>query len=72
LKTNLKILIVGSKSRIIHLNHFSHKLEKFGIESKVVTDTDFLEKSLSLNLKKKIDTNKKLKILLNTFEPNFV
>jgi len=68
----MKILIVGGKSRIIHLNHFSHKLEKFGIEAKVVTDTDFLEKSLSLNLKKKIITNKKLKTLLNTFEPNVV
>jgi len=72
LKTNLKILIVGSKSRIIHLNHFSHELEKFGIECKVIMDTDFLEKSLSLNLKKKIAPNKKLKILLNTFEPNIV
>ena len=72
MKTNLKILIVGSKSRIIHLNHFSHELEKFGIECKVIMDTDFLEKSLSLNLKKKIAPNKKLKILLNTFEPNIV
>ena len=35
-------------------------------------DVDFLEKSLSLNLKKKITTNKKLKILLNTFEPDIV
>ena len=68
----MKILIVGSKSRIIHLKHFSANLEKFGIECKVITDTDFLEKSLSLNLKKKIATNKKLKILLNTFEPNIV
>ena len=68
----MKILIVGSKSRIIHLNHFSHELEKFGIECKVITDTDFLEKSLSLNLKKKIATNKKLKILLNAFEPDIV
>ena len=68
----MKILIVGSKSRIMHLNHFSHELEKFGIECKVIMDTDFLEKSFSLNLKKKIATNKKLKILLNTFEPNIV
>jgi len=68
----MKILIVGSKSRIIHLNHFSHELEKFGIECKVIMDIDFLEKSLSLNLKKKIAPNKKLKILLNTFEPNIV
>jgi glycosyltransferase involved in cell wall biosynthesis len=68
----MKILIVGSKSRIIHLNHFSHELEKFGVECKVIMDTDFLEKSLSLNLKKKIAPNKKLKILLNTFAPNIV
>ena len=68
----MKILIVGDKSRIIHLKHFSDKLKKFGVECKVITDTDFLEKSLSLNLKKKINTKKKLKILLNDFEPNIV
>ena len=73
----MKILIVGSKtkysgSRLIHLKHFSYELEKFGIESKVIIDIDFLEKSLSLNLKKKITTNKKLKNLLNTFEPDIV
>mgnify|MGYP003719716515 CR=1 FL=1 len=28
----MKILIVGSKSRIIHLKHFSDELEKFGME----------------------------------------
>ena len=68
----MKILIVGSESRLIHLKHFSYELEKFGIESKVIVDTDFLEKFFSLNLKKKINTNKKLKILLNAFEPNIV
>ena len=67
MKPNLKILIVGSKSRLVHLKHFSYELEKIGIESKVIIDLDFLEKSLSLNLKKKITTNKKLKILLNAF-----
>ena len=69
----MKILIIGSKtkysgSRLTHLEHFSYELEKFGIESKIVMDMDFLEKSVSLNLKKKITANKKLKNLLNTFE----
>ena len=55
----MKILIIGSKtkysgSRLTHLEHFSYELEKFGIESKIVIDMDFLEKSVSLNLKKKI------------------
>jgi len=73
----MKILIIGSKtkysgSRLTHLEHFSYELEKFGIESKIVMDMDFLEKSVSLNLKKKITANKKLKNLLNTFEPNIV
>ena len=48
----MKILIVGSKSRLIHLKHFSYELEKFGMECKVITDTDFLEKFFNLNLKK--------------------
>ena len=68
----MKILIIGSKVRIIHLKHFSDELEKLGMECKVILDMDFLEKSLSFNLKKRITTNKKLKILLNTFEPNIV
>ena len=63
----MKILIVGSKSRLIHLKHFSYELEKFGIESKVIMDIDFLEKSLSLNLKKKITTNKKIKNSIKLF-----
>ena len=68
----MKILIIGSKVRIIHLKHFSDELEKLGMECKVILDMDFLEKSLSFNLKKRISTNKKLKVLLNTFEPNIV
>ena len=68
----MKILIIGGKARISHLKHFSDELEKLGMECKVILDMDFLEKSLSFNLKKKITTNKKLKILLNTFEPNIV
>ena len=68
----MKILIIGGKARIIHLKHFSDELEKLGMECKVILDMDFLEKSLSFNLKKKITTNKKLKTLLNTFEPNIV
>ena len=63
----MKILIVGSKSRIIHLKHFSANLEKFGIECKVITETDFLEKSLSLNLKKKINTKKKIENSIKRF-----
>ena len=68
----MKILIVGSKSRLIHLKDFSYKLEKFGMKCKVIAEADFLEKFFDLNLKKKYSTNKKLKILLNDFEPNIV
>ena len=68
----MKILIVGSKSRLIHLKDFSYELEKFGMKCKVIAETDFLEKFFDLNLKKKYSTNKKLKTLLNDFEPNIV
>ena len=63
----MKILIIGSKVRIIHLKHFSDELEKLGMECKVILDMDFLEKSLSFNLKKRITTNKKLKNYLVDF-----
>jgi len=72
LENNVKILIIGAESRVIHLNDFSYELEKFGIECKVIRETDLLEKFFSLNLKKKINTKEKIKILLNTFEPNIV
>ena len=68
----MKILIVGSKSRLIHLKDFSYELEKFGMKCKVIAETDFLEKFFDLNLKKKYSAIKKLKILLNDFEPNIV
>ena len=68
----MKILIVGSKtkysgSRLVHLKHFSYELEKFGIESKVIMDMDFLEKSLSLNLKKKNCHKQKIKNSIKYF-----
>ena len=66
----MKILIVGSKSRLIHLEHFSSELEKFGIECEVIADTDFLEKFFELNLGKKNNTSKKLKILCVFDDPN--
>ena len=72
MENNVKILIIGAESRVIHLNDFSYELEKFGIECKVIRETDLLEKFFSLNLKKKINTKEKIKILLNTFEPNIV
>ena len=64
--------MVGSESRLIHLKHFSHELEKLGIKCKVILDIDFLERFFDLNLGKKNNSNKKLKILLNDFQPNIV
>ena len=39
----MNILIVGSKSRYVHLKEFSDELEKLQINSKTVIDTEFIE-----------------------------
>ena len=49
----MKLLIACNSERKIHMDNFSEELTKFGIDSKIIIDTDYLEKTLSLDLKSK-------------------
>ena len=68
----MNILIVGNELRYIHLKEFSDELEKHQFNSKVIIDTEFIEKSLSLDLKSRIEFKKKREEVLHNFKPDLV
>ena len=49
----MKILMVGNESRGFHLQCFSYELNKLGVKSKVIVDTKYIEKTLSLDFRSK-------------------
>ena len=51
---NFKILIIGNKDRLIHLEQLALELKKRGIETKVIHDLDYIDKYFELNVMKKI------------------
>ena len=68
----MRILFVGNKLRNIHLENFSHELIKNGVEVKVIIDSDFLEKSLTIDFQRKKNKKNQLKEILEEFCPDFV
>ena len=68
----MKLLIACNSERKIHMDNFSEELTKFGIESKIIIDTDYLEKTLSLDLKSKRLKKNKQEKLLDTFFPDLI
>lgn len=72
MKNRLRLLIVGDKTRFIHLKQFIRELEKLGIESKLIYDIEFIDKFFQVNIKKKIEKNRNFKKILQEFEPDVV
>ena len=68
----MKLLIGASPSKIFHLGKFVESLENFGIESKLVIDTDIYSGFPSRKFSNWFDSGKKLKELLNDFKPDAV
>ena len=68
----MKLLIGASPSKIFHLNEFAGELEKQNIECKVVIDTDVHAGFPSRNISNWFDSGKKLKKLLDDFQPDAV
>ena len=68
----MRILIGGSTSKIFHLKEFRDKLIEFGIETKLVIDTDIYDGFPSRKLKKWFQTKKQFKKLINEFKPNLI
>ena len=72
MKNRLRLLVVGDKTRFIHLKQFIRELEKIGIESKLIYDIEFIDKFFQMNIKKRIEKNKNFKKILQEFEPDVV
>ena len=72
MKNRLRLLVVGDKTRFIHLKQFIRELEKIGIESKLIYDIEFIDKFFQMNIKKKIEKNRNFKKILQEFEPDVV
>ena len=61
----LRLLIVGNKTRFVHLKQFIIELEKIGIESKLIYDIEFIDKFLQVNIKKKIEKCTKYNMIIS-------
>ena len=72
MKNSLRLLVVGDKTRFIHLKQFIIELEKIGIECKLIYDIEFIDKFLEVNFKKKIETDRNFKKILKEFDPDAV
>ena len=68
----MRILMVGNESRGFHLQCFSYELNKLGVESKVIVDTEYIEKTLSLDFRSKKSKKKMIKEILEEFNPDAV
>jgi UDP-N-acetylglucosamine 2-epimerase len=68
----LKLLIGGSSSKFFHLQEFSHALEKFGIESKLVFDVDYADGFPSRRIGSWLRSDKKFKNLIQEFKPDII
>ncbi len=69
----MKLLIAyGSQGKFFHLNEFSESLQKLGVETMLVKDTDFSTGFPSKKPKEWIGTNKKFKNLIDEFKPDAV
>jgi glycosyltransferase involved in cell wall biosynthesis len=69
----MKILIAyGSKGKFFHMNEFSDALTKFGVECKLVKDSEYSRGFPSKNVKDWFFGNRKFKNLLNEFKPDAI
>lgn len=69
----LKLLIAyGSQGKFFHLKEFSDALEKLGVKTMLVKDTDFSDGFPSKKPQEWFGTNKKFKNLIRKFSPDAV
>ena len=68
----LRLLIGGSSSKLFHLQEFSHALESFGVECKVVFDADYADGFPSRKINNWFRSNTKFKNLIQEFKPDVI
>ena len=68
----MKILIGGSTSKFFHLEEFKGNLERLGIETKLVVDSDIIDGFPSRKVKNWFHSKKKFKKIINDFKPDVI
>jgi len=68
----LKLLIGGSPSKFFHLKEFGESLKQFGIDYKLVVDTDIFAGFPSKRISDWFDMGKRFKKLIDEFKPDAV
>ena len=68
----MRLLIGGSPSKLFHLKEFSEELIKFGIESKVVLDTDYCDGFPSRKISNWSQGNTRFEELVRSFKPDAI
>lgn len=68
----MRLLIGGSPSKLFHLREFSNELVRFGVESKVVLDTDYCDGFPSRKISNWIQSNAKFNNLVKSFKPDAI
>ena len=68
----MRLLIGGSSSKFFHLQEFSHALEKFDIESKLVYDADYADGFPSRKIGSWFKSNKRFEDLIQEFKPDAI
>ena len=67
----MKLLIIGDKSRFIHLESFCDSLEKYHFESRLIYDIDFLSGFFD-SPTSKAKSKKKFEKMISEYNPDFV
>ena len=67
----MKLLIIGDKSRFIHLESFCNSLEKYHFESRLIYDMDFLSGFFDSPTSKS-KNKKKFEEMISEYNPDFV
>jgi glycosyltransferase involved in cell wall biosynthesis len=68
----MKLLIGAAPSKLFHLEEFSRSLSKFGVECKIVNDTEYADGYPSRNFRSWISSNKKFEKLISKFQPDII
>lgn len=68
----MKLLIGAAPSKLFHLEEFAKSLQKFGVECKIVNDTEYADGYPSKNFKTWLYPNKKFEKLISEFQPNVI
>lgn len=68
----MKLLIGGSPSKFFHLEGFAENLKKFGVESKIVIDTEIYTGFPSKKISNWFESKKKLNELITDFKPDYI